>query len=132
MPAILSDSDAVSSWLNPQLHGFDALKVLRPVKTNEVSSIINSFVGFSILSLCRLGAFHLLECKNFYDSYRYVLQGRILWGGRGGSCHPNNFEIMGPATPIILIMSYITSMIAAPVLWTFSHDINRNLMIQSQ
>ena len=36
MPAILSDSDAVSSWLDPQLHGFDALKVLRPVETNEV------------------------------------------------------------------------------------------------
>ena len=73
MPAILSDSDAVSSWLNPQLHGFDALKVLRPVKTNEVSSIINSFVGFSILSLCRLGAFHLLKCKDFYDLYHYIL-----------------------------------------------------------
>jgi len=36
MPAILSDSDAVSSWLDPQLHGFDALKVLRPVETNEI------------------------------------------------------------------------------------------------
>ena len=51
MPAILSDTEAVSSWLDPQVHGLDALKVLRPVDMNEVSSTINSFdfLGFSIL-----------------------------------------------------------------------------------
>ena len=52
MPAILSDTEAVSSWLDPQVHGLDALKVLRPVDMNEVSSIINSFDFLGFLSLC--------------------------------------------------------------------------------
>ena len=50
MPAILSDTEAVSSWLDPQVHGLDALKVLRPVDMNEVSSIINSFDFLAFLS----------------------------------------------------------------------------------
>lgn len=30
MPAILPDADSVSAWLDPDIHGFDALKVLQP------------------------------------------------------------------------------------------------------
>jgi len=36
MPAILSDEKAVSAWLDPEIKGLDALKVLQPVEKNEI------------------------------------------------------------------------------------------------
>ena len=37
MPAILPDEEAVSAWLDPNLHGFEALRVLRPIPKETVS-----------------------------------------------------------------------------------------------
>jgi hypothetical protein len=36
MPAILPNEEAVSAWLDDNLHGFDALKVLQPPPKSEV------------------------------------------------------------------------------------------------
>lgn len=41
MPAILSDSEAVSAWLDSDLHGLDALKVLKPHQKSEVQVLIS-------------------------------------------------------------------------------------------
>ena len=37
MPAILPDEEAVSAWLDPNFHGFEALRVLRPIPKESVS-----------------------------------------------------------------------------------------------
>ena len=37
MPAILPDEEAVSAWLDPNLHGIEALRVLRPIPKESVS-----------------------------------------------------------------------------------------------
>ena len=36
MPAILADEAAVSAWLDKDLHGYEALKVLHPVEKSAV------------------------------------------------------------------------------------------------
>ena len=41
MPAILPDEEAVSAWLNQDLHGFEALKILQPVEKIAVCIICN-------------------------------------------------------------------------------------------
>ena len=41
MPAILPDEEAVSAWLNQDLHGFEALKVLQSLPGFEKKSAVS-------------------------------------------------------------------------------------------
>ena len=41
MPAILPDEEAVSAWLNQDLHGFEALKVLQSLPGIEKKSAVS-------------------------------------------------------------------------------------------
>ena len=51
MPAILPDEEAVSAWLNQDLHGFEALKVLQSLPGFEKKSAVSYLLISPIFTL---------------------------------------------------------------------------------
>ena len=68
MPAILPDEEAVSAWLNQDLHGFEALKVLQSLPGFEKKSAVSYLLISPIfLKKIRIGM-HIFKMLLFEDS----------------------------------------------------------------